>query len=189
MLRSLSLVSLGFTALFASTPSHAQTAAPGAQCRPAVENPSLYHSCRLRIVNGSEICRCRITAGALNRNLSAQPDGDTLTTGSIGRAGGQLSSGAAGPLQGAPFGSGNAAAGGNSPALSSGSATTEQDNAGLGNGWESSDVRDYGGASAVVASGIDTSRGDPDNPGHNPDVSPGNSGSAGKSGEAPGHTR
>jgi hypothetical protein len=196
MPRSLSLVSLGFAALFASSPSHAQTATPGAQCRPAVENQSMYHNCRLRIVNGAEVCRCRITAGALNRNPNAQPDSDNMTTGSIGRAGGQVSSGVAGTPPGASFGSaspvissGNSAVGSNSPAFGSGPATKEQDNAGIGNGWESSDVRDYGGSSAVAAGGIDTSRGDPDNPGHGSDGFPGNSGSAGKSGEAPGHTR
>jgi hypothetical protein len=46
---------LGFAA-----PSYAQTLRPGPVCVPAVANPSMYHDCRLRIVQGQEVCTCAI---------------------------------------------------------------------------------------------------------------------------------
>jgi hypothetical protein len=207
MPRLLPIVLAGFTATLVSSPSHAQmNAAPGAQCRPAVANGGMYHNCRLRIVDGSEVCRCRIAPSAVTRNSIGEQSGrDGVAAGSIGRVG----SGLAGVSQRSPAGidgrsgvanSGSPAAGGmsagpgaasgsNSPASSPGVSSREQDNAGIGNGWEGSDINDYGGAAAVAADGVNTSRGDPDNPAHGSGTSPGNSGSAGKSAEAPGRTR
>ncbi len=49
-------------ALFASsTAATAQTPTMrGEQCIPAVANLGSYHNCHLRIVAGSELCRCRV---------------------------------------------------------------------------------------------------------------------------------
>jgi hypothetical protein len=199
MPRLLPIALAGFTAILVSSPSHAQmNAAPGAQCRPAVANEFMYHNCRLRIVDGSGVCRCRIAPSAVTRNSVGEQSGrDGMATGSIGRAGSGLAgvsqrspaeidgSPAAGGLSAAP----GATSGSSPQASSSGVSSREKDNAGIGNGWEASDINDYGGAAAVAGSGINTSRGDPDNPAHGSGTSPGNSGNTGKSAEAPGRTR
>jgi hypothetical protein len=216
---SFSFALAGLTVFLTSSPVDAQRSyTPGAQCHPAA-NEAMYRNCRIRIVNGTEVCRCSVAPNAQTRRGPAQQSGDdNPTTGSVGTMGAGIagapqgsfgrvnsgissSSGAAVSAIGAFSGanppasgagspspaSGNTAVGGNAPA--SGSAAKEQDNAGIGNGWEGSDVRDRGGAAAVAASGIDTSRGDPDNPAHGSGASPGNSSNAGKSAEAPGRNK
>jgi hypothetical protein len=207
MPRLLPVVFVGFAAALISSPSHAQmNVTPGEQCRPAVANNAMYHNCQLQIVNGLEVCRCRIAPNAVTRNSIREQSGrDAVATGSIGGVG----SGLAGVSQRSPAGiagrsgvanGGSPAAGGlsatsgatngsGSPASSPGASSRGQDNAGIGNGWEGSDINDYGGAAAVAADGLSTSRGDPDNPAHGSGSSPRNSGNAGKSAEAPGRTR
>jgi hypothetical protein len=64
-----------------STPSFAQSVRPGQQCVPAVVDPTMYHNCRLRIVQGQEVCRCAIRPQALRQRLQ---DEDGTVTGSIG---------------------------------------------------------------------------------------------------------
>jgi hypothetical protein len=50
----------------------------------AVRDPSMYHNCRLRIVQGQEVCRCAILPQAL-RKTNRMTDRDDMSTGSLSR--------------------------------------------------------------------------------------------------------
>src|SRR5215217_1546373 len=84
-----------------AAPSYAQTVRSGPLCVPAVVNPSMYHNCRLRIVQGQEVCTCAIRPQALRRTdrLSDQRD---AVTGSIGRNP-AITPGAGSPIVGSPI--------------------------------------------------------------------------------------
>jgi hypothetical protein len=76
-------IALSSAALFLTiaSPSHAQSLKAGQQCVPAVANSSMYQNCRLRVVQGQEVCRCAIRPQALRQRLQ---DEDGTVTGSIG---------------------------------------------------------------------------------------------------------
>jgi hypothetical protein len=79
-------LALSGVALFltSATSSYAQAVRPGQQCEPAVANASsMYGNCRLRIVQGAEVCRCAILPQALRR-MNQTSDRDSAVTGSIG---------------------------------------------------------------------------------------------------------
>src|SRR5215208_4546518 len=72
-------LALSAMTLFLATSASAQAQMPrsGQQCQPAVANASMYGNCRLRIVQGQEVCRCAILPQA-RRAIR-----DVTTTGSI----------------------------------------------------------------------------------------------------------
>ena len=78
-------LALSGAALFVAlaTPSYAQPAMPGQQCQPAVADPSMYGNCRLRIVQGNEVCRCAILPRSL-RPTARISGRDSDVTGSLG---------------------------------------------------------------------------------------------------------
>ena len=76
-------LALSAMTLFLATSASVQAQMPrsGQQCQPAVANASMYGNCRLRIVQGQEVCRCAIrpqARRAVNQDVRAE------TTGSIG---------------------------------------------------------------------------------------------------------
>ena len=87
MKRSYALALSGVALFLASSAStSAQVIRTGQQCVPAVANPSMYHNCRLQIVQGTEVCRCAIAPQALRERmdrLDRQSDRNELSTGSI----------------------------------------------------------------------------------------------------------
>src|SRR3712207_3059077 len=76
--------------LASSAASQAQVVRSGQQCQPAVANASMYGNCRLRIVQGQEVCRCAILPRA-QRLLNIDDRSDTATGSITSR--GVLSSG------------------------------------------------------------------------------------------------
>src|SRR3712207_1756152 len=82
-------LALSGAALFLAvgSPASAQSFGPGPQCIPAVANPSIYHNCRLQIVQGQELCRCAIRPQALRRmdDRTSERNQTDAVTGSIGR--------------------------------------------------------------------------------------------------------
>ena len=79
-------LALSAMTLFLATSASVQAQMPrsGQQCQPAVANASMYGNCRLRIVQGQEVCRCAIrpqARRAVNQDVRAE------TTGSIGAPG------------------------------------------------------------------------------------------------------
>jgi hypothetical protein len=78
-MKRLHTLALSGLALFlvSSTASFAQAVRPGQQCVPAVANVSMYGNCRLRIVQGQEVCRCAILP------LARRTIRDVTITGSI----------------------------------------------------------------------------------------------------------
>jgi hypothetical protein len=80
-------LALSSAALFLafSAPSSAQSIAPGRQCVPALADTSMYHNCRLHMVQGQAVCRCAIRPQAMHRmdRLNSSNQNDAVT-GSIG---------------------------------------------------------------------------------------------------------
>jgi len=64
--------------LASSASSQAQAVRSGQQCQPAVANASMYGNCRLRIVQGQEVCRCAILPRA-QRLLNLNDRRDSAT--------------------------------------------------------------------------------------------------------------
>src|SRR5688572_13795896 len=107
--------------LASSAASQAQAVRSGEQCQPAVANASMYGNCRLRIVQGQEVCRCAILPRA-QRLLNLNDRSDTATGSVTSR--GVLSSGSvsnAGPNSIGATGSGMGRAGSAGGVASSGS--------------------------------------------------------------------
>jgi hypothetical protein len=79
LMKRLHTLALSGLALFlaSSTASFAQAVRPGQQCVPAVADASMYGNCRLRIVQGQEVCRCAILP------LARRTIRDVTITGSI----------------------------------------------------------------------------------------------------------
>jgi hypothetical protein len=116
-------IALSSAALFLTiaSPSHAQSLKAGQQCVPAVANSSMYQNCRLRVVQGQEVCRCAIRPQALRRiDRQSAPGFDDTATGSIGSRAAALP--AAGGLVSRDQGvsNGGALAAGSAGAVSSG---------------------------------------------------------------------
>ncbi len=112
MTRSYTLASSSAAFFLAfGTSSDAQSIRTGQQCVPAVADASLYHNCRLRIVQGQETCRCAIRPQAQRRmDRPADSDLDDTVTGSLGNGP------AAGPGIGNPASGTSGAIGSGTPA-------------------------------------------------------------------------
>ena len=174
------MTAAGLTVLFMAGSSHAQEYEIRG-CRPNVDlsaccpNMHEFPPGSLLLSNGV-VCRLD--------NSRAQ---DVLTTGSIGvgrlegipggRAGGVApganNGGKGGGNAGGGKGGGNAGGGhdgGSNPGKVTDKAAKDNDNRGIGNGWESSDLTDH------PTNGVDTSWGDPDNPAHGASGHPGKGG-------------
>src|SRR5919107_5745034 len=84
MKRSYALALSGVALFLASSVStSAQVIRTGQQCIPAVANPSMYHNCQLRIVQGQEVCTCAVRPQALRQRVDRLNDRNDLNTGSI----------------------------------------------------------------------------------------------------------
>jgi hypothetical protein len=124
--------------LVSSTASFAQTARPGQQCVPAVANASMYGNCRLRIVQGQEVCRCAILP------LARRTIRDVTITGSISGSPSSPSdiladnTGRGGNGGGGSTGGSNAGSGTGSPGTGGPSTGTPGGNNGVGNGPDGS---------------------------------------------------
>jgi len=106
MKRSHALALSGAALLLAvGSPASAQILGSGPQCIPAVANPSMYHNCRLHIVQGQEVCRCAIRPQALRRmdDRTSERSQTDAVTGSISRNP-TVVPGAGNPVVGSPGG-------------------------------------------------------------------------------------
>jgi hypothetical protein len=134
MKRSYALA-LSSAALFLTfgTSSDAQNIRTGQQCVPAVADASMYHNCRLRILQGQETCRCAIRPQA-QRQMDQPADSDRYDTvmGSIGNGpvaapgSANPARGTSGTVNGGTAGTGNSGTVGGSASLGSGGAVAKQ---------------------------------------------------------------